>query len=72
MLTQESVIASVELRASFSLHCVHLETQLVHAHLDILASVLNSLVSVQARGHSEVRSCSILCNYKTFGFNIHI
>ncbi|XP_075230671.1 sorting nexin-8-like [Lycorma delicatula] len=54
MLTQESVIASVELRTSFSLHCVHLETQLVHAHLDILASVLNSLVSVQARGHSEL------------------
>lgn len=54
MLAQENVIASMELRAAFSLHCVHLETQLVHAHLEILATVLNTLVAVQMRGHSDV------------------
>lgn len=54
MLAQENVIASMELRAAFSLHCVHLETQLVHAHLEILATVLNTLVAVQMRGHSDL------------------
>ncbi|XP_015608090.1 sorting nexin-8 isoform X2 [Cephus cinctus] len=54
MVAQESVIANVELRNSFSLHCLHMETQLVHAHLEILATVLQSLVNVQIRGHSEV------------------
>lgn len=54
MVAQETVIANVELRNAFSLHCLHMETQLVHAHLEILATVLQSLVSVQIRGHSEV------------------
>lgn len=54
MLAQESMIASVELRTAFSLHCVHMETQLVHAHLEVLADVLNTFVSVQARGHAQV------------------
>ncbi|KAL6262228.1 sorting nexin-8-like isoform X1 [Pogonomyrmex barbatus] len=54
MVSQESVIANVELRNCFSLLCLHMETQLVHAHLEILATVLQSLVSVQVRGHSEL------------------
>jgi sorting nexin-8 len=57
MMEQESVIANVELRNAFSLHCLHLETQLVHAHLEILAAVLGTLVAVQIRGHSEVCIC---------------
>ena len=56
MVAQESVIANVELRNLFSLHCLHMETQLVHAHFEILDTVLQSLVSVQIRGHSEVYS----------------
>ncbi|XP_058798848.1 sorting nexin-8-like [Phymastichus coffea] len=54
MVAQESVIANMELRNQFSLHCLHMETQLVHAHLEILATVLQSLVNVQIRGHSEL------------------
>lgn len=54
MVAQESVIKNVELRGQFSLFCLHMETQLIHAHLEILASVLQSLVKVQIRGHSEV------------------
>ncbi|XP_014207946.1 sorting nexin-8-like [Copidosoma floridanum] len=54
MVAQESVIANVELRNQFSLHCLHMETQLVHAHLEILATVLQSLVRVQRCGHSEL------------------
>nr|CAD7459956.1 unnamed protein product [Timema tahoe] len=54
MMDQENVIANMELRNYFSLHCLHMETQLVHAHLEILATVLSTLVSVQIRGHSEL------------------
>lgn len=54
MLQQESVIASVELRSAYSLHCMHMETQLVHAHLELFATVISVLVSVQIRGHSEL------------------
>ncbi|XP_011300089.1 sorting nexin-8 isoform X2 [Fopius arisanus] len=54
MVAQESVIANVELRNSFSLHCLHMETQLIHAYLEILAGVLQSLVKVQIRGHTEL------------------
>ncbi|XP_054282836.1 sorting nexin-8-like [Macrosteles quadrilineatus] len=54
MLAQESMIASVEQRAAFSLHCVHMETQLVHAQLEVLAGVLNTLVDVQANGHAQL------------------
>ncbi|XP_067213141.1 sorting nexin-8-like isoform X3 [Linepithema humile] len=62
MVSQESVIANVELRNCFSLLCLHMETQLVHAHLEILATVLQSLVSVQIRGHSEVNIIFFLIN----------
>jgi sorting nexin-8 len=54
MMEQESVIANVELRSAFSIHCMHLETQLVHAHLELFADILSSLVAVQIQGHSEV------------------
>ncbi|XP_071444211.1 sorting nexin-8-like [Hetaerina americana] len=54
MMEQESVIANVDLRNAYALHCLHLETQLVHAHLEILASILNTLVAVQIQGHSEL------------------
>ena len=51
---QEHVIANIELRYAFSLHCLHLETQLVHTHLELLASFLTSLVTVERKGHLEV------------------
>lgn len=54
MMEQEAIIANVELRSAFSLHCLHVETQLVHAYLEILASVLNTLVAVQVQGHTEL------------------
>lgn len=54
MLTQESVISNMELRSDFSLYCVHMETQLVYAYLETLSSILNSLVSLRIRSHSEV------------------
>ncbi|RZB41738.1 sorting nexin-8 [Asbolus verrucosus] len=54
MLTQENVISNMELRSDFSLYCVHMETQLVYAYLETLSSILNSLVSLRIRSHSEL------------------
>lgn len=54
MLAQENVITNMELRSEFSLYCVHMETQLVHCYLETLCPILNSLVSLRIRSHSEV------------------
>lgn len=54
MLEQEAAISSLELRHSFSLYCAQLETQLVHLHLNDLATVFNSLVAVNLQSHVEV------------------
>lgn len=54
MLTQENVISNMELRSDFSLYCVHMETQLVHAYLETLSAIFNSLVSLRIRSHSEL------------------
>jgi len=72
MVSQESVIANVELRNCFSLLCMHMETQLVHAHLEILATVLQSLVSVQIRGHSEVNIALLITNSLSLSLSLSL
>lgn len=57
MLAQENVISNMEMRTGFSLYCVHMETQLVHLHLEVLASILNTMVGCQIRAHNEVSFC---------------
>ncbi|CAH1100458.1 unnamed protein product [Psylliodes chrysocephalus] len=54
MLTQESVITNMELRADFSLYCVHMETQLVYAYLETLSSIMRNLLNLQIKSHSEL------------------
>lgn len=54
MLTQENLISNIELRTDFSLYCVYMETQLVFAYLETLSTILNNLVAVKMRSHSEV------------------
>ncbi|KAJ8951556.1 hypothetical protein NQ318_020430 [Aromia moschata] len=54
MLTQESVITNMELRSDFSLYCVHMETQLVYAYLGTLSPILNSLITLRIKSHSEL------------------
>lgn len=66
MLAQENVITNMELRSDFSLYCVHIETQLVHAYLETLSSILNSLVSLKIRQHSEVNT--VIFSIKKFCF----
>ncbi|XP_059472737.1 sorting nexin-8-like isoform X2 [Neocloeon triangulifer] len=54
MMEQESVIADIEMRSAYSLHCMKLETQLVHTYLGIVTEIMSSLISVQVIGHSEM------------------
>ncbi|XP_018332344.1 sorting nexin-8 [Agrilus planipennis] len=54
MLTQENIITNIELRSDFSLYCVHMETQLVHAYLDTLSPIIGSLITLRVRSNSEL------------------
>lgn len=54
MLAQENVITNMQLRTDFSLYCLYMETQLVHCYLETLSPILNSLVSLKIRSHTEV------------------
>lgn len=54
-LQQEGQIANMENRNYFSLHCLQMETQLIHANLEILYDVLGDMAGIQAKSHTEVR-----------------
>ncbi|GAB1607628.1 sorting nexin-8-like [Argonauta hians] len=54
ILQQESQIANMENRNYYSLHCLQMETQLIHAYLDILIEIVTSLVDVQSEAHTEL------------------
>ena len=51
---QENEIVTRENRNFFSLHCIHLETQLVYLNMQILSEVVATLVATQIKGHREV------------------
>ena len=54
ILEQESQIANMENRNYFSLHCLQMETQLIHANLEILYDVLGDMAAIEARSHSDL------------------
>ncbi|XP_041364313.1 sorting nexin-8-like [Gigantopelta aegis] len=54
ILEQEGQIANMENRNYFSLHCLQMETQLIHANLDIFFEVFTTMTDVQAKAHSEL------------------
>lgn len=54
ILRQESQIMNMENRNFFSLHCLQMETQLIHANLEILYHVIKAMVNSECRGHSEL------------------
>lgn len=54
ILEQEGQIANMENRNYFSLHCLQMETQLIHANLEILYDVLGEMAVIQAKSHSEI------------------
>ena len=55
IVEQETDISNMENRNFYSLHCLQLETQLVHANMKMLAIILQKMVSSQVLGHREVR-----------------
>ncbi|KAK4874561.1 hypothetical protein RN001_013921 [Aquatica leii] len=56
MLAQENIISNMELRSDFSLYCVHMETQLVHAYLETLSAIFNNFVCIHTQAHLEFAS----------------
>ncbi|XP_076808812.1 sorting nexin-8-like [Clavelina lepadiformis] len=54
IVAQESEIQQRENRSYFSLHCIHLETQLVYLNMEILSEVVSTLVATQIKGHQEM------------------
>lgn len=54
IIEQESDISKMENRNFFSLHCLQLETQLIHANLKILAIALQKMCASQLAGNQEV------------------
>lgn len=64
IIEQESEINNMENRNYFSLHCVHMETQLVHANVEVLSNLVHTMVSVQIRGHTEVTINGIVRTFK--------
>ena len=55
IVEQETDISNMENRNFYSLHCLQLETQLVHANMKMLAIILQKMVASQVLGHREVR-----------------
>lgn len=51
---QENHIQILERRHQFALHCIHLETQLVHISMEILVQIFQSMSFVFANSHAEV------------------
>ena len=58
---QESEISNMENRNYFSLHCVQMETQLIHANLAGLFYALENMVNEEAKSHHEVGIVLRLC-----------
>ena len=54
ILQQENEISNMENRNYFSLLCVQLETQLIHANLEGLYIALHIMATIEAKSHSEV------------------
>ncbi|KAJ8344892.1 hypothetical protein SKAU_G00290850 [Synaphobranchus kaupii] len=54
IVQQENAIQTMELRNYFSLFCLHQETQVVFAYLQMAADILRALVTSQILGHREM------------------
>lgn len=56
IVQQEGAIHTMENRNYFSLYCLQMETQLIHANMDVLVEMLRNLVKIQIRKHNELCS----------------
>ena len=51
---QEGEIANMENRNYYSLHCLQMETQLIHAHLDIFHEFVACMANVESKTAADV------------------
>ncbi|GAB6031164.1 sorting nexin [Chamberlinius hualienensis] len=51
---QENHIQAMEKRSQFALHCLHLETQLIHVSLEILVTLFKSMAEVFSFSYAEM------------------
>ncbi|XP_072048997.1 sorting nexin-8-like isoform X2 [Amphiura filiformis] len=54
ILEQESQIMTMENRNYYSLHCLQMETQLIHANIEILADIMKAFAQAELQGHKEL------------------
>ncbi|XP_077979974.1 sorting nexin-8-like [Glandiceps talaboti] len=54
IIEQESEIMNMENRNYFSLHCLQMETQLIHANLEVIAEIFQLLAHIEAKGSKEI------------------
>lgn len=66
-LQQEDQLANMENRNYFSLHCLQMETQLVHTHLEIFHEFVLCMASVEKTTNSDVSSHDV--NTRVVYFN---
>lgn len=57
---QENEISNMENRNCFSLYCIQMETQLIHANLEAMYIALQLMADNEGKGHYEV---SIVCRF---------
>ncbi|XP_065065788.1 sorting nexin-8-like [Rhopilema esculentum] len=54
IVEQEDAIHTMENRNYFSLYCLQMETQLIHANMEMLANMLRNLTDLQIKKHNEL------------------
>ncbi|XP_067937610.1 sorting nexin-8-like isoform X2 [Watersipora subatra] len=57
ILAQESAITNMENRNYFSLHCIQMETQLIHSNMMMLSNAFREMAGVESAGYSELSQC---------------
>lgn len=54
IVQQEDAIHTMENRNLFSLYCLQMETQFIHKNMNLLVQMLQNLVDIEVRKHTEV------------------
>lgn len=54
IVQQEGAIHNMENRNFFSLYCLQVETRLIHSNMNMLVQMLQNLVDIEIRKHTEV------------------
>ncbi len=60
IIEQEDAIHTMENRNYFSLYCLQMETQLIHANMETLVTMFKNMTDLQIKKHSEVGASMFL------------